>query len=286
MLGAPTTGSALNPRLGDHVCLPFDTDGERIAAARAITLNGLREGRLVLLVTESDSPQQVRRHLVPPGDDGAGEWFDVEAAEASGRLTILPADESHFSQGRFDPEIALTCLAAFGRQAERLGARGVSVLVDASWRLRADPGRSLEVEARGNALFAERWMALVCQYDRRRFSGEAVDQAAAVHPITPGEAELRFACTPGGLALSGEIDGTNIAALASVLDTLVPMARALTIDATALGYLDAEGARLLARTAELRDDETVILCSPAVARLLSLIRADDVDRLSVRPAGP
>ncbi|MBA2889767.1 MEDS domain-containing protein [Nonomuraea soli] len=285
MLGARTTGSALNPRLGDHVCLPFDTDGERIAAVRAITLNGLREGRLVLLVTESDTPQQVRGHLAGPGD-GTGEWFDAEAAEAGGRLTILPADESHFSRGRFDPDLALTCLAAFGRHAERLGASGVSVLVDASWRLRADPGLSLEVEARGNALFAGSWMALVCQYDRRRFSGEAFDQAAAVHPITPGEAELRFARTPGGLTLAGEVDGTNIAALASVLDTLVPVARALTIDATALGYLDAEGARLLARTAELRVNETVIVCSPAVARLLSLIRADDVDRLSVRPAGP
>ncbi|MEU4224467.1 MEDS domain-containing protein [Nonomuraea sp. NPDC026600] len=271
MIVVDVAGSVLDPDLGDHVCLPFDGDRERMAATRAFTVNGLRRHTKVVIITHTDTPARTREWLAPlvPG---------LAAAEAAGQVEIK-------SCGDTDSRWLLGELVAAGEQAREHGHRGVYALVDAAWGVRDAVG--LEgFEAAANALFGERWLAAVCQYDRGLFSAEAANRAAAIHPIAPGQALLRFAnlCPQPGLRLSGDVDITNRQAFASVLTQLEAVTAEVVIDATGLDFIDAGSAQLLAVTALARTGHrTVVVCRGTVARMLRLIRADEV--VTVRRAG-
>ena len=268
-------GSVLDPDLGDHVCLPFHGDRERMAATRAFTVNGLRRRTKVVIITHTDTPERTREWLAPlvPG---------LAEAEAAGRVEIKAWAGAG---GHADPRWLLGELVAAGEQAREHGHCGVYALVDAAWGVQDAVG--LEgFEAAANALFGERWLAAVCQYDRGLFSIEAANRAAAIHPIAPGQALLRFAnlCPQPGLRLSGDVDITNRRAFASVLAQLEAVAAEVVIDATGLDFIDAGSAQLLAVTALARTDHrTVVVCRGTVARVLRLIRADEV--VIVRRAG-
>ncbi|WP_219467615.1 MEDS domain-containing protein [Nonomuraea rhizosphaerae] len=280
------TGSVLDPDLGDHVCLPFLGERERMAATRVFTANGLRRRTKVVIITHADSPERTREWLAPLVPGFASE-------EAAGRVTILPATpcaaaeeaDTATAGGPADHEWLLGELVAAGEQAREMGCHGVYALVDASWGLR--DGRAREAfEAAANALFGERWLAAVCQYDRHLFPSETMDRAAAIHPIAPEQALLRYTNLeePAGLRLSGDVDVTNRPAFASVLAQLEPVAGDVVIDATGLGFIDAGSAQLMAVTALARPGRaTVVLCRRPVARVLRLIRADEA--VTVRQVG-
>ncbi|GAA2281230.1 hypothetical protein GCM10010149_26870 [Nonomuraea roseoviolacea subsp. roseoviolacea] len=262
-------GSVLDPELGDHVCLPFAGEGERIAATRLFTANGLRRGARVLIVTCARTPEETRAWLAPavPG---------LARAEAEGRVVIRPAGATTLTAGRPDPGRVLKGLSAAVERAGQDGHAGLYALVDAAWGA-GDPARQTTCEAVSNPLFGERRLASVCQYDLRLFSGEAVERAASVHPIAPERAALRYAATsrPPGLRLSGDVDLTNRQALASVLAPLEREPGEVVVDLTALGFIDAGSAQLLSATALARQGRpTVVVCGEAVARVLRLVRAD------------
>ncbi|MFI6596690.1 MEDS domain-containing protein [Nonomuraea sp. NPDC050536] len=252
--------------LGDHVCLPYGDQRERIDATRDFAGNGLRRRAKVMIITHTDTPEATRA------------WLGFAEAEAAGRLEILASADTHFVDGRLDPGRVLGGLAAAGERARKHGHAGLYLLVDASWGL-PDAAGQVRLEAATNALFAQGWLAAVCQYDRTLFCGADLDRAASAHPISPDQAMLRFTgtCLPAGLRISGEVDLSNRAAFASILATLEGEAAQVVIDATGLDYMDAGAARLLAATAVARGERgTVITCQEAVARLLHLVRADEV----------
>ncbi|MEV4834190.1 MEDS domain-containing protein [Nonomuraea sp. NPDC049486] len=269
------TGSALDPDLGDHVCLPFLGDRERRAATRLFTLNGLRRRTKVLIITHADSPDRTRAWLTPlvPG---------FREAESAGRIEIAG---TRLTGGRPDPCRALDRLEAAGERALAQGYRGLYALVDASWGVHDPPGQ-VASESAVNALFGQCGLAAVCQYDRALFPCEALDRVTGVHPISPDQALLRYAATssPPGLRLRGDVDLTNRQAFASILAPLRAERDEVVIDATELDFIDAGSAQLLVAMAlARRPGRTVVACGSPLARLLRLLKAGDA--LGVRPAG-
>ncbi|WP_268958772.1 MEDS domain-containing protein [Nonomuraea aridisoli] len=261
--------SVLDPDLGDHVCLPFEDERERMAATRAFTVNGLRRRSLVVIVTHADSPERTRDWLAPlvPG---------FAEAVSAGQVEILSSAETHFTDGAFDPARVYAGLAEANDRARRHGRHGVYALVDASWGVGDVPGHAA-FEAAANELFAQRWLAAVCQYDRRLFPRDDLDRASSVHPIAPEQALLRFAGTvsPRGLRVWGDIDLTNRPAFASLLEGLEKEPGEVVIDVSELGFIDVGSAQLLTLTAMARPrGATVVVCRDPVARVLRLIRAD------------
>lgn len=270
------TASALDPDLGDHVCLPFSGDRERRAATRLFTLNGLRRRAKVLIVTHTDSPEGTRTWLAP-SVPGFGE------AESAGRIEIEGSAVICLAGGRPDPGRALDGLRAAGERAAAQGHNGLYALVDASWGMH-DPAAQMAFESAVNALFGRHPLAAVCQYDRALFPREALDRVAAVHPISPEQALLRYAVTtsPPGLRLKGDIDLTNRQALASILEPLRERPEDVLIDASEVGFVDAGSAQLIVAMAlARRPGRTVLVCRSPLLRLLRLLRADDA--LGVRP---
>ncbi|MFI6923834.1 MEDS domain-containing protein [Nonomuraea spiralis] len=263
-------GSVLDPDLGDHVCLPFDGDRQRMAATRLFTLNGLRRRTKVLIITHAETPERTRGWLAPlvPGFDDA---------EAAGQVEILACADAHLTGGALDPDRVLHGLADAHHRARRHGQHGVYALIDASWGAR-DARAQAAFEAAANELFGERWLAAVCQYDRGLFPLDAIERATAVHPIAPEQALMRFANTssPPGLRVWGDLDLTNRPAFASVLARLEKEPGQIVIDASQLGFIDAGSAQLLTFTAAARPyGSTSVVCAEPVARVLRLVRADE-----------
>ncbi|GAA2207067.1 hypothetical protein GCM10009850_025250 [Nonomuraea monospora] len=271
-------GSVLDPDLGDHVCLPFDGERERMTATRLFTMNGLRRRTKVVIITHADSPERTRGWLAPlvPG---------FAEAESAGRIEILGSSDTHFTDGRLDPDRMCAGLADAHARAGEHGQHGVYALVDASWGA-CDTREQAAFEAATNELFGERWLAAVCQYDRRLFAREAIDRATSVHPISPEQALLRFANThrPEGLRVWGDVDLTNRPAFASLLTRLEKEPGEVVVDASGLDFIDAGSAQLLTVTAMSRPyGTTSVVCRDPVARVLRLIGADEF--LTVRRAG-
>ncbi|MFG1701913.1 MEDS domain-containing protein [Nonomuraea sp. M3C6] len=271
-------GSVLDPDLGDHVCLPFEGERERMAATRAFTMNGLRRRTKVMIITHADSPDRTRDWLAPlvPG---------FADAESAGQVEILACADTHFTDGCLDPDRVYGGLADAKDRARKHGQHGVYALIDASWGVRDVPGQAA-FEAATNELFGERWLAAVCQYDRTLFPRDAIDRATSVHPISPEQALLRFANTssPRGLRVWGDIDLTNRQAFASVLARLENEPCEVVIDASELDFIDAGSAQLLTVTALARPrGSTAVRCRDSVARVLRLIRADEF--IAVRRVG-
>ncbi|MFG1944499.1 MEDS domain-containing protein [Nonomuraea sp. NPDC048826] len=272
------TGSATDPELGDHVCLPFLGDRERRDTTRLFALNGLRRRTKVLIITHTDSPDRTRAWLTPlvPGFD---------EAESAGRIEIVGSAATHLTGGRLDPGRALDGLASARERARAQGHRGLYALVDASWGVHDPPGQAA-FESAVNALFGQGGLAAVCQYDRALFPREALDRVTAAHPISPEQALLRHITlsSPPGVRLWGDVDLTNRQAFASILAPLREEPEDVVIDATGLDFIDAGSAQLLVATALARGPgRTVVACGSPLARLLHLLKAGDA--LGVRLTG-
>ncbi|MGW3344230.1 MEDS domain-containing protein [Nonomuraea rubra] len=271
-------GSVLDPDLGDHVCLPFDGERERMTATGLFTVNGLRRRTKVVIITHADSPERTRGWLAPlvPG---------FADAESAGQVEILDCADTHFTGGRLDPGRVYAGLADAYDRARKHGQHGVYALVDASWGA-CDTPQQAAFEAETNELFGERWLAAVCQYDRGLFPREAIDRATSVHPIAPEQALLRFANTfePAGLRVWGDIDLTNRPAFASLLSRLEKEPGEVVIDVSGLDFIDAGSAQLLTVTAMARPrGATAVVCRDSTARVLRLIGADEF--VAVRRVG-
>ncbi|MEV6598836.1 MEDS domain-containing protein [Actinoplanes sp. NPDC051346] len=268
--------NAADLRLGDHVCLPFDTDDALRAHVAAFTAAGLDAGHRVMVFTPTSTVDAMtgwlRRH----------HRASTRALD-TGQLQIHSPDDVHLAGGCFEPDRMMTGFAHATEQAHADGYPGLRVTVDMSWALQPVPGveHLFDFEAKANRLFLDHRLAAVCAYDERRFSPAAINQACAAHPSTPGMATMRFTRPPRpGLNLSGEIDIGNRQALDGLLTTL-PYADT-TLDLTGVTFIDAGGAGALLHFAQARGDRTTtIVAGPKVVRLLNLLDAATVAGLTV-----
>ena len=262
-------------QLGDHVCLPIDTDEQVQSHVSGFTAAGLTDRQQVMVFTQAVTVA-----------DMAG-WLRCQdqafaAALDTGQLQVHRPEDVHLSGGSFAPERMMAIFARATDQAFADGYRGLRVTVDMTWALRNVPGveQLFDFEAAANRLFTDRRLIGVCAYDRRRFDGAAIERASAAHPITPGSSMLRCAQLPGaGLALEGEADIANRNALAALIECL-PDTDAI-LDLTGLTFADAASLGLLVRSAAARAHRTRVCCTPRMARLLRLIDIDEVATIEV-----
>lgn len=256
-------------QLGDHVCLPVGGDAERLSGIAGVAELGLRSGGQVAVFTDTETPDEMAAYLVARVP-GAG------SALAAGQLVVLACRDFHLAGGAFDPVRTVARYVAQIDVAEEQGYAGLWIVVDMAWALSGLPGTGLllDYEAGANPGFADQRVAAVCVYDRSRFCPVLLEKACSAHPLTPGQARLRFARTtdPPGLALSGEVDLTNHRAFSALLTALQPAPGHITIDATGLRFADLRAADLLWAASSTRArGTTTITGSPLVNRLLELV---------------
>ena len=159
----------------DHVCTLYDRREEEVAIAVPYLRTGLERGELCVCVVD-DGGASILGAL-------ASEGVDVDAATREGRLAIL---EKPLSQG-LRPQHMLGWIDQHAGEARGSGFAGFRIVGEMSWAL-GDPASLTalaEFEARLNLnqVWSRHACVGLCQFDRQRFSPEALREMLMVHPL-------------------------------------------------------------------------------------------------------
>ncbi|CAM5254246.1 hypothetical protein SALBM135S_01519 [Streptomyces alboniger] len=249
---APALRAVGEMRPGDHLFHGYDTDEERDAVLAAFLVDGLASGQRGLLLTSARTPPDLRERLRRQGHD--------VAEELAGRR--LKATSLRGADAGPDDLAALVRREAGSAVSD--GLLGLRVALDASApRDPRAPGGLHDAEKLLDPVFRVLPVIGLCQYDRRAFDPrdlaalDALHRGRAVADDVWQDELLRITrtFTPPGLALCGEVDDSNVTAVARALraETERAAGRAerrhrTRVDLRELTFIDVCALRLLVFT--------------------------------------
>lgn len=269
---------------GDHACVTFSDEEERLDIVAAFVSDGLRGGQRVLCLTQALTPDAMAAAML-------GRGLPVDAAARSGQLTVASSSEMFLADGRFAPERTLEVLSSQIDQAERQGYDGLRVASDMGWALGPVSGVEQLVDFEGTVgrLLADRRATAVCQYDRQGFDPVSLASVTAAHPRTVAavvyhEDPILRICrqhVPPGVRLAGELDGSRIEPLSHALTEAVRLDGDVHVNAGQLRFIDAAAAGVLVQAALALPAERrmVVVCQPLTRKVLVALRADEIPHL-------
>ncbi|MCX5053108.1 MULTISPECIES: MEDS domain-containing protein [unclassified Streptomyces] len=291
----PTLKTVGQMRQGDHLFLGYDTDEERETVLAVFLLDGLASGQRGLLLPPADIPGGVALSFL----EAHGCRVDEELAD--GRLCVDP----HLAgpEGLWDLDELIR------REARRAVGDGFLGLRVCTEILRAQAGKELkslhDSELLLDPVFSSLPVLGICQYDRRIFDETELVPLARLHHGRVGADDvwrddlltITRTFAPPGLALAGEVDDTNVTAVARALHAETSRARARTangarthLDLHELRFIDVGALRLLVFTALslYAAGGTLELSgvAPHVQRVMRVTGWDRVPGLHIEPEGP
>ncbi|MFC8513318.1 MEDS domain-containing protein [Streptomyces sp. NPDC057257] len=281
-------------RHGDHLLLGYDTDEERETVLAAFLLDGLASGHRGLLLPPADMPAGLALSFL----ETHGCRVDDEIA--AGRLRVDP----HLAgpDGLWDLDEVIRREARLAVGDGFLGLRVCTEIL----RARAGSGlKSLhDTELLLDPVFASLPVLGICQYDRRVFDETELAPLTGLHHGRVGADDVwrddLLAITrtfaPPGLALAGEVDDTNVTAVARALhaETVRAHARAANgfrtrLDLHELSFIDVGALRLLVFTALGLSAAGGTLelsgVAPHIQRVMRVTGWDRVPGLRIAPEG-
>ena len=229
---------------GDHACLTFGEPEDLFDLTAAFVRDGLACGLKVVWVSDS-APQRATAELARRG-------VAVESALA-----------------------------------------GQRVAVDLRWALRAVSGvEQLPDFVEGvAAALAGTTVSVLCQYDREGFDPVTLATVSASHTRSVAaatyyaDAVLRICrqYAPPGIRLAGEIDYQHAEHLALALTEAIRLEGDITVNMTALAFIDGSCARMIVDAARgLAPSRTVALhCHPGIAATFEVLGAGDMAGVSL-----
>jgi anti-anti-sigma factor len=237
-------------RPGDHLLLGYDTDEERETVLAAFLLDGLASGQRGLVLTPGDIPAGLALSFLE------AHGCPVDDEIAVGRLAVDP----HLAE----PEGLWDLDEVIRREARRAVGDGFLGLRVSMEVLRGGADKGLKMlhdsELLLDPVFASLPVLGICQYDRRIFDEDELAPLDGLHhgrvaaDLVWHDELLSITRTfaPPGLALAGEIDDTNVTAVARALYAETARARARTangirtrLDLRDLRFVDVGALRLL-----------------------------------------
>ncbi|WP_221359073.1 MEDS domain-containing protein [Streptomyces beigongshangae] len=280
---APTRVGEMRP--GDHLLLGYEADEERETVVAAFLLDGLASGHRALVLGPSDLPAELAlTFLESRGCPVGGEL-------AAGRLTVDP----HLStaEGLWDLD---EVIRRETRRAVGDGYLGLRVSMEI---MREQAGRGLKTlhdsELLLEPVFASLPVLGICQYDRRVFGDLELAPLDALHRGRvaadlvwhDGLLSITRTFAPPGLALAGEVDDSNVTALARALrdETARVRARGTTgpdtrLDLRELAFIDVGALRLLVYTAlSLHASGSALALHGVAPHIRRLMRVTGWDRI-------
>jgi anti-anti-sigma regulatory factor len=253
----------------DHACLTFGEAEELFDLTAAFVRDGLAGGLKVMWLSDA-GPGPAVTELSRRG-------IAVEPAMDAGQMTAAGCEGRLLSGRAFSADAAIGWLTRQLASSRELGFPGLRIAVDMSWALRPVTGieQLPEFEEGIAAALAGTTASVLCQYDRDRFDPVTLASVAAFHTrsVTAAtyhaDAVLRICrqYAPPGIRIAGEIDYQAEEPLTLALAEAVRLDGDITVNMTALAFIDAFCARMIADTAKmLAGSRTVILqCLPEVA---------------------
>lgn len=259
---------------GDHVCASFGSDDEQQAIVGRYARQALRRGERFLHLAHSTDERTIRRFLEEEG-------IDAGAGMALGQIEVRRFAPG---PGPLEPEALVAALQADRRDALRDGYRALCVTTEMSWagaRL-AEVDAVVRYEREVERVFASGEVAGICQYDRRQFTPDVLEQLVARHGFavctdrhvtTTSRRRLTISEHEDGLiALSGALDIDSATYLAARFAE-ISHSGDLVVLTSGLGFADISGCRALVHAAEeLGRGRHMVLPDPAgpLVRVLNL----------------
>src|SRR5688572_27525349 len=258
--------------LGRHVCWAFGDRAEFVLRAADYLREGMACGDRVFYIAPGD-PESV--HAEISVIDG------FHDAVISGAAQVIAVGSAYDGFTPIDPVQQVRYYAEATERALADGHTGLRVAADVTSQVLTPAG--LEAFARYEHL-VERYMVnhrltALCGYDRTVLTCEQVAQLACLHPqASPDAAQVRLYASADPqvtVVLAGEIDMASHQLLASALERADPAGdhSAITIDATALEFIDHHGLHVLARYLARRAATAVVRCrrNSSLATLLHVL---------------
>ena len=269
----------------DHACLTFGEPEELSDLTAAFVRDGLACGLKVLWVSDS-APQRAAAELARRG-------IAVESALAAGQLTTAECEGRLLSGQEFGAGRAMDWLTSQIAACQREGFPGLRVAVDMSWALRPVTGveQLPDFEEGVAAALAGTTVSVLCQYDREGFDPVTLATVSAFHTRSVAaatyyaDAVLRICrqYAPPGIRLAGEIDYQHAEHLALALTEAIRLEGDITVNMTALAFIDGSCARMIVDAARgLAPSRTMVLrCHPGIAATFELLGVGDMDGVSL-----
>jgi anti-anti-sigma regulatory factor len=264
----------------DHACLTFGEPEDLFDLTAAFVRDGLACGLKVVWVSDS-APQRATSELARRG-------IAVESALAAGQLAAAECEGRLLAGQEFGAGRAMDWLTAQMAACQQEGFPGLRVAVDMSWALRPVTGveQLPEFEKGVAAALAGSTVSVLCQYDREGFDPVTLATVSAFHTRSVAaatyhaDAMLRICrqYAPPGIRLAGEIDYQHAEPLALALTEAIRFDGDVTVNMTALAFIDGSCARMIVDAARgLAADRTVVLqCHPGIEATFVLLGAGDM----------
>lgn len=283
-MATATSVDLLSP--GDHACLTFSDEEERLDIVAAFVRDGLSAGHRVLCYTSAYRPAELRGRL---SDRGVPATDDTRP----GQLDLLPA-QAWLAGAGFRPSDVLSELSGAIDRARVDGYPGLRVAADMGWA--ADPVVGVEhlltFEKQVSQLFADTRVTAVCQYDRQQFDAVTLASTTAVHScavaatVYHDDPVLRILRqhSPGGIRVSGELDYTALDVFREALAEAVRLGEHVHVNLAQLRFIDATSAGTLVQAAAtLPAGRTVtVVCRRLVADVLQHLGAGQLPTMRIR----
>ncbi|MEV0122346.1 MEDS domain-containing protein [Streptomyces sp. NPDC050703] len=248
---APALRAVGEMRPGDHLFHGYETEEEREAVLAAFLVDGLASGHRGLLLTSARAPSGLRERLRHQG-------HDVADALADGRLRA-----AHLPGAEEDPYDLDELVCREAESTVSAGLLGLRVVLEAAPSGTGVPGGPGDAEKLLDPVFRVLPVIGLCQYDRRAFDARGLAALDALHhgrvvvdDVWQDELlRITRTFTPPGLALRGEVDDSNLTAVARALraETRRAAGRAdephrVHVDLRELTFVDVCALRLLVFT--------------------------------------
>ncbi len=166
-----------NLRLGDHVAFFFKTNAERLAFVIPYMVRGIEDRERCVYIAHENTLTEIRKEFREAG-------IDVDAAAASGALSIVTTHDTYLRHGIFEPERMIADLDRDVRFALQMGFSGLRVTGEMSWAL--DLPYALSRLCEYERELCRRWpsqLGGLCQYNESLFTPQVVDKMAGCHCV-------------------------------------------------------------------------------------------------------
>src|SRR6516162_8193058 len=268
--------------VNDHACLTFGEAEELFDLTAAFVRDGLAGGLKVVWLSDATTARATA--------ELARRGVAVEAALASGQLAAVGYEGRLLAGQVFSAGQAMTWLT---REMQACGAAGLRLAVDMSWALRPVTGveQLPEFEEGVEAALSGSTVSVLCQYDREGFDPVTLATVSAFHTHSVAaatyyaDAMLRICrqYAPPGIRLAGEIDYQHAEQLALALTEAIRFEGDITVNMTALAFIDGSCARMIVDAARgLAPSRTMVLrCHPGIAAPFELLGAGGMAGVSL-----
>ncbi|MFI5495266.1 MEDS domain-containing protein [Actinoplanes sp. NPDC051859] len=268
-------------RPGDHACLTYTDQDERLDILAAFVSAGRDRGDRVMCFTDAVSADDLRADLVQRG------------LAAGSDVSVQPSDRL-WDDGAVEAPTAAAMVELLARELQRAradGYHGLRITADMCWAARpqANAEQLLVFESEVGKLFADGRLTAICEYDRESFDPVTLGYAARVHRRTVAatvyhEDPVLRICrqhVPPGVRVAGELDYTRAGVLSDALAEAVRLDQDVHVNLNQLRFLDAGAATVILRTAANLPSgrRMVVVCAEPVERTLTVAGAADVPGL-------